>query len=295
MLKFKRGELHWIGMNKDEFNNMAYRDANGEFHLKKDFAEKFDMYTAEYLSVSYLKFGMDDPIVGKNKALRQAIAYALNAKSFVELMLNSRGVPLNTIIPIPIAGSEKDVGPFWYQANLEMAKKKLAEAGYPDGKGLPELVVEYRGTNKDVRQMFEFVRNELAAAGIKVRANFQTFSNFLKKTNAGNFQIADAGWGADYPDAENFYQLLYSKNKAPGPNDGNFSNADYDKLYETIKYMEHGPERLALFKKMNEVIKEEVPLILRYNPLAFGLVQKNVRNLQGNMMDEYPYMYLDIN
>lgn len=295
MLKFKRGELHWIGMNKDEFNNMAYRDASGEFHLKKDFASKFDMYTAEYLSVSYLKFGMDDPIVGKNKALRQAIAYALNARGFVDLMLNSRGVPLNTIIPIPIAGSEKDVGPFWYESNLEMAKKKLAEAGYPDGKGLPELVVEYRGTNKDVRQMFEFVRNELAAAGIKMRANFQTFSNFLKKTNAGNFQIADAGWGADYPDAENFYQLLYSKNKAPGPNDGNFSNAEYDKLYETIKYMEHGPERLKLFKTMNEIIKEEVPLILRYNPLAFGLVQKNVRNLQRNMMDEYPYMYLDIN
>lgn len=294
MLKFKRGELHWIGMNKDEFNNMAFIDENGEFKLKKEFAAKYNMYTEEYLSSAYFKFGMSDPVVGNNKALRQAIALALNSKGYIDLMLNGRGRALKTIVPLPIAGSERDVGAGWYETNIEKAKEKLKEAGYPNGKGLPELVIEYRGTSKDVRQMFEYVRNELAQVGIKVRGNFQTFSNFLQKTNAGNFQIADSGWGADYPDAENFYQLLYSKNKAPGPNDGNFSNKRYDELYERIKYMENGPERFKLFNEMNEIIKEEAPVILRVNPLAFGLVQKNVRNLRRNMMDEFAYMYLDI-
>jgi ABC-type transport system substrate-binding protein len=294
MLKFKRGELDWIGMNKDEFNNMAYRDEQGKFHLKKEFEDKFDIDVVPMLSTWYMKFNMRDPLVGENKALRQAIAYALNTEGFIDLMINGRGIPLETIVPVDIAGSQRTVGDFWYDYNIEMAKKKLAEAGFPNGKGLPELAIEYRATSKDVRQFFEYIRNDLAKVGIKVRGNFQTFSNFLKKTESGNYQIADAGWGADYPDAENFYQLLYSENRAPGPNDGNFSNERYDELYRKIKYMENGPERFEMFKELNEIIKDEVPLIIRYNPLYFNLLQTDVRNFKRNMMREFGYKYIDI-
>ena len=295
MLKFKNGDIYWIAMNKDEFNNLAYKDKNdGKFHLKKPHDEQYNIYDENYLSTEYFKFGMRDKIVGSNKALRQAIAYALNQEDFIDLMFNGRAMASSTIVPLPIAGSQRQVGDYWYEYNKEMAKKKLAEAGYPGGKGLPELVIEYRSTSKDVRQYFEYIRNELAQVGIKVVGNFQTFSNFLKKTNAGNFQIASAGWAADYPDAENFYQLLYSKNKAPGPNDGNYENKKYDELFEKAKFMPNGPERFELFKQMNEIVKEDVPVILRYNQIAVGLLQKNVRNFKRNMMHDFPYKYYNL-
>ena len=294
MLKFKKGQIHWIGMNKDEFNNMAVKDAKGEFKLKGEWAKKFEMYTEPYVSSFYMKFNTGDKLVGKNKALRQAIALGMDRQGYIDLMQNGRGIALNSIVPVTINGNETVTGSKWYPFDKELAKKKLAEAGYPGGKGLPPITVEYRATSKDVRQQFEFFRSNWADIGIKVNANFQTFSNFLKKTETGNFQIADAGWGADYPDPENFYQLLYSKNKAPGPNDGNFTNAKYDELYEKSRFMVNGPERFKLFKQMNDIIKDEVPMLLVYNPLSFGLYQPSVENMKRNMMVEFPYMYLNL-
>lgn len=294
MLKFKKGQIHWIGMNKDEFNNMAVKNPDGSFALKGDWAKKFEMYTEPYVSSFYMKFNMSDKLVGQNKALRQAIALGMDRQGYIDLMQNGRGIPLNSIVPVTINGNEKLTDAQWYGYDKELAKKKLAEAGYPGGKGLPPITIEYRATSKDVRQQFEFYRSNWADLGIKVNANFQTFSNFLKKTESGNFQIADAGWGADYPDAENFYQLLYSKNKAPGPNDGNFSNKKYDELYEKSRFMVNGPERFAIFKQMNAIIKDEVPMLLIYNPLSFGLYQPSVENMKRNMMVEFPYMYLNL-
>ena len=292
MLKFKKGQMHWIKMNKDEFNNMAVKNPDGTFSLNDEWSNKINMVTEPFLSTWYMKFNMEDPIIGKNKALRQAMALAMNTQGYIDLMYNGRGLPANSIVPPPISGGEEQTKAEWFKQNRELAKKKLEEAGFPGGKGAPEITVEYRATNKDTRQQFEYFRNEWEQIGLKVKANFQTFSAFLKRTESGNFQIADAGWGADYPDAENFYQLLYSKNKAPGPNDGNFNNARYDELYYKTRFMEDGPERHKMFEEMNAIIKEEVPVLLIFHPLSFELYQKEVLNTKRSLMAEFPYKYL---
>jgi oligopeptide transport system substrate-binding protein len=295
MLKFKKGELDWIGMNKDDFDSMAYKDKAGNFHLKDEYAKKFLMYTEPNLYTGYLIFNLKDKLLGKNKALRQAISYAFSAQEWIDLMRNGRGVPLKTIVPPPIAGSQSDIEFEYYTKDLEMAKKKLAEAGYPGGKGLPEITMEFRSTVKSVRQDYEFMRAELAKIGIKLKGNFQTFSNYLKKVEDGNFQMTDSAWGADYPDAENFYQLLYGPNSAPGPNYSNFDNKRYNELFEKSRFMKNGPERYKLFAEMSAILKEEAPIVLRWTPLAFGMYQKWVKNLKRNMMIDAPYKFIGIN
>jgi ABC-type transport system substrate-binding protein len=296
MLKFKKAEIDWIGINKDDFPTMAYRDEAGTFHLKEEYARRFDSYAEPRLAAEYLVFNMRDPLIGKNRALRQAIAWSLDSQGIIDLLMNGRGLPLTTPVPHPIAGSQDDpalAGFHYYHRDVEMARKRLAEAGYPDGKGLPELVFEYRAATRDSRQAFEFIRNELAEVGIRARANFSTFSAFLKKVESGNFRIASSGWAADYPDGENFYQLLYGPNKLPGPNSSNFQNAEYDALYEQIRFMRNGPERFELFKRMAQIVKDEVPIFLRYNGLAFGMFQRNVLYLKRHMLVGKPYKYLD--
>jgi oligopeptide transport system substrate-binding protein len=296
MLKFKKAELDWIGINKDDFPTMAYRDEAGQFHLKDEYARRFGSYAEPRLAAEYLTFNMDDELVGENKALRQAIALALDTQAYIDLLLNGRGLRLETIVPQPIAGSEDDPafdGFEYYRQDLEASRQKLAQAGYPGGKGLPELVFEYRAANRDTRQAFEFIRNELARVGIRAKANFSTFSAFLKKLESGNFRIASAGWAADYPDGENFYQLHYGPNRTPGPNSSNFEHAEYDQLYEQTRFMPNGPERFSLFRRMAEIIKEEVPSYLRFNALAFGMYQKNVKLLKRHMLVDKPYKYFD--
>jgi ABC-type transport system substrate-binding protein len=293
MLKFRKAELDWIGIDKDNFPNMAFKADDGSFHLKEDYARLYNHYAEPRLSAEYFVFNLQDPLFRDNKALRQAFAYAIDTQGFIDLLMNGRGLPLQTIVPQPIAGSEDDIDFYYYTQNQEMARQKLAEAGYPGGEGLPDIVFEYRSATKDARQGFEFIRNELADVGIRARASFSTFSAFLKKVESGNFQIASSGWAADYPDAENFYQLVYGPNRTPGPNSSTFSSANFDALYEKIRYMDNSPERFELFGQMAEIMKDEVPVLLRYNGISFGIYQKNVRNLKRNMLVDKPYKYLD--
>jgi ABC-type transport system substrate-binding protein len=266
--------------------------------LQPDWAAKVNFYAMPGLSSEYLKFNMKDSLMGgytpQKKALRQAFAYAMNTAGYIELLLNGRAAQLHSIVPHPINGSEWTNPTTYLDYNVEMAKQKLAEAGYPEGKGLPEIAVEYRSTATTVRQQWEYVRDNLAKAGIKATANFQTFSAWLQKTEKGNFQVSGAGWQADYPDAENFFQLLYGKNTPPGPNDGSFDNAEYNKLYEEIRYMENGPDRYAKFARMNEIIKEDAPVVILYNQMRVGLMTPWVRNFKRNAMYNPPLKYVDI-
>lgn len=293
MLKFLTGQLDWIGIDRDNFAKMAYRDDSG-FHLTPKYADKFKIYDEPSLSTEFLVFNMKDPVVGKNKALRQAIALAIDRKGFIEQMRNNRGVAPQTILPVALAGSESDVDSTWYENDLEQAKAKLAEAGYPGGKGLPPITIEYRASTTQTRQDYEFLRAQLAKVGIQLQANFQTFTAFMQRIDASNFQIASAGWGADYPDGENFYQLLYGANQAPGPNSGSYANPEYDRLFQQIQNMPNGPERFALFERMNAIVREDVPVIVTWNPTVVGLHHNWVRNFKRNMMIDAPYMYVDV-
>jgi ABC-type transport system substrate-binding protein len=293
ILKFLSGQIDWVAVDRDNFVKMAFKDASG-FHLKPDYASKYEIYAEPDLSNEYFVFNMQDPLVGKRRALREAVAYALDTPMFIDQMRNGRGVPLKTIVPITIKGNEHDVPAQWYEHNPALAKQKLAEAGYPDGKGLPPITIDYRASTTMSRQDFEFLRAKLAESGITLNAGFQTFSAFLQKIEAGNFQMTEQGWGADYPDAENFYALLYGPNKTPGPNASNYQNPEYDKLYEQIRYMPNGPERYALFARMNELIRRDLPIIFTWSPVRVGLRQHWTKNFKRNIMIEMPFEYLDI-
>lgn len=293
LLQFLVGNLEWVAMDRDNFVKMAFKDKTG-FHLKPDFADKFDVYSAPYLSVEYFSFNLDDKLIGKNRALRQAIAYAFDNAGFVNEMRNGRGDVLRAPVPLPIAGSQNDIDSQLIPYDLEKAKQLLAEAGFPGGKGLPPITIEYRNSNTMLRQEFEYRRANLAKIGVELRANFQTFSSFLDRVDRGNFQVMAGGWQADYPDAENFFQLMYSKNKRPGPNSSNYDNPEYDALFEQIRSMPNGPERYARFKQLIALINRDVPMLFTYSPIAVGMTQRWVRNFKRNMMLDTPFKYFDV-
>ncbi len=294
MLRFRKGELDLHTVDRDNFIKMVHRDEGGRFHLKSPYSEQFLMFAEEALTCEYIAFNMNDPLVGQNRALRQAIAYALDVDAFIEVMLNGRAERLATIVPHPIAGSERDIAIEYYTYDPAKAKAKLAEAGFPEGVGLPPIQFDFRSTAKEARQGFEYVRHELAMVGIKAVARFHTFSAYLQRIESGNFQVGNSGWFADYPDAENFYQLLYGKNRPPGPNMGAFSHPEYDRLYEETRFMPNGPERFALFERMAMIVRDEAPVVLRFNRLDFGIYQKRLRNVTGHMMNDAPYKFFNL-
>ncbi len=294
MLKFRRGEIDWVAVDRDNFTKMATKNSDGTFTLKERYSKSYSLYAEPALSMSYLAINLKDPFLGKHTLVRKAIAKAIDRDLTIDLLFNGRAEKLGTIVPLTIAGNEHDISHTPLTYDPEGAKKLLIKAGFPDGKGLPEFTIEYRGTTADSRRNFELLRANLSDVGIKVKSNLQTFAAYLKTMDSSKYEIAEGAWRADYPDAENFYQLLYGPNAAPGPNNSNFDNAEYNSLYEKIRYMQNSPERYASFKRMAEIIDEEVPIILLYNPIAVGLQQKWVKNFNRNMMMDVPFKYMDI-
>ena len=296
MLKFLKGELDWRGVDRANFTKMVRRKPDGGFELTPEFAAKFEIYNVLGVAVTYINLNMKDPLIGGNKALRQALLHLTDTQGEIDVLNNGRGQKLKSIVPLEFPGSERDTGATYPGYDVARAKALLAQAGFPDGKGLPPLLYRVAGTSSTERTAFDFAKARYAAAGVQLRAEFSDYPTAIKAAEAGNFQIANlGGWVADYPDAENFYQLLYGKNVAPGPNHSAFANAAYDRAYEAARLMSNGPQRFAHFRTMNDIIKDEVPMIVRANNVRFGIRQKWLANFKRNeLVPEFKFLDIDM-
>ncbi len=210
---------------------------------------------------TYVSINMKDPILGKNKDLRRAMSLAHDSMGVATKFQNGHAIPAQGPIPPDVPGYEASFVNPNQKFDIEQAKKLLAKAGYPGGKGLPELTFESISDSKN-RQQAEFFQQNMAAIGIKVVISSNTWPQFQDKIKNMKAQIFGISWTADYPDGQDFLQLFYSKNISPGPNDSNFSNPEFDKLYEKSLLLPPGNERDQLYHKMRDIIVEEVPQIL---------------------------------
>lgn len=294
MLKTLKGELDWLGVDRANFTKMVDRPVPGQFRLKPEFAAYLDLYHTPLLQIGFSTLNMKDPLLGQNRALRQAIARLFDTHAQIEVLDNGRGSRLNSLVPIEAPGSERDTRAQWPGYDLAEAKRLLAEAGYPLGKGLPPLTIIYRGTTLDTRNLGDLTRAKFAAAGVQLKAEYMDFPTWLRANESGKFQISDSGWVGG-TNAGTYYELLYSKNTAPGPNSGAFADPEYDRAFEAARLMADGPQRVALFKTMNRIILEQVPTVLGSNPLAFGITHKWLRNFKRNVQtSELPYLDVDM-
>lgn len=275
-LRFEKGELDKIELTKDIF---AAGMVDGST-VKPEIAAKGIVHDAEEsLIMYYVQFNLKDKTL-QNKYLRQAISSAVDRDKWIDFYVKNRGVRMTQVSP-PGLLDRPEIKSIKYDYNLEKAKELLAKAGYPEGKGLPTLSFDFRGAETKYRQLGEFFVQQLGAVGIKVNVILNTFPAYLEKAKQGNLQIALGGWNFDYPDIENGYQLLYGPNKAPGPNDANWENAQYDALYKKLAAMPAGTKgRKEIAKQMEDLIQEETPWIYGYYEKTYNLFSGRLRNLR---------------
>lgn len=240
--------------------------------------EKMPYLNTEYLGISMAKQPNE---ALKNKKVRQAINFAINRQKMITYLRNDIGTPAESgMVPkgIPCYGGDAVKG---YSYNLEKAKKLLVEAGYPNGKGIGEIKLYSNPTYSD---LITNIANELANIGIVCKIE-NTPASFLREAMRKNeVEFFRASWIGDYPDAENYLTLFYSKNGAP-PNYTFFKNAEYDKLYDSAMKETDKEKICQLYNKMEQIIIDEAPVVPLFYDEVTRFTHKNISGLKPNAMN----------
>lgn len=289
-LNFMSKKIDLLNIPKDNYSSAI--DPSGK--LNKELTQKgIDLHVAPTLTYWWLSFNMRDSLLGKNKNLRKAIAHAVNVEKYIKTFTNNIGQKANSIYPPGIPGYDPSAK-LPYGFNLDIAKEYLKKAGYPEGKGLPELTYDVRGTSATNRQQAQFIKAQLAQIGISVNVALNTFPAFLNKARNGKLQFWQDGWALDYPDAENVLQLLVTKNHSPGPNSTFYTSPKFDKNFNKLKLLSDGKEKRTLMKEMENIIHDDMPWVMQYYARNYILFHERLKNYRHSDLIYNNMKYLKI-
>ena len=293
-LNFQKGKVDYVSVPKDNFD-AAIPDAK---NLSDDLKKKgINLLISPSLDVTYTAFNHDLKLFKTNVKLRQAMSLAYDINKANKLFYNNTALPAQSVVPPGIAGHISGyVSPYRHtgsKENLEKAKQLLAEAGFPGGKGLQEITYDCPSSTVS-RQIGEYFKGQMAQIGVKIKVIENPWPELQKKITTRQVQTYGIAWGADYPDAENFLQLLYGPNKAPGANGSGYDNPEFNKLFKVAAIKQDSPERTALYEKMNRIAAEEVPWIYGVHRQSFVLKHAWLKNFISSDFDSGQATYLDV-
>lgn len=177
-----------------------------------------------------------------------------------------------------------------FEANLEEAKQLLADAGYPNGEGLPSITYSTNdaGYHKVVA---EYLQQAWAELGVDLQVEIVEWASFTPMRRNGDYDSSRNGWVGDYSDPSNMLDLFYSTN---GNNDGNFNNADYDAAMDIARTTLDATERSEALHTAEDILMEEAGCI----PIAyyndFYLQSNKITGSWHSANGYWYFMYADI-
>lgn len=269
--------------------------------------------------IRYFGFNMLDPVVGgdgtpagneRARKLRLALSIVLDSEEFIQIFESGLGVPAFGPIPQGIYGyksGQAGINPYVYdwadgqarRKSVAQARGLLEEAGYANGRDVRtgEPLVLYYDTGGGNREMLDWLQRKFKAIDIQLVPRITDFNRFQEKMNKGNAQIYYWGWGADFPDPENFLFLFYSKNgkvKYQGENASNYSNPKFDALYTRFKQMDLSADRAPLVDEMVEILRHDAPWVFMYNDQTLLMSNPWVGNAKPGRIVHSTRKYLHI-
>jgi len=282
---FRQGYLEGVGVNKDVFNTVL----NMSHELTLAYRERgVRLYKDVEPTTFYLVFNMEDGVLGKNKKLRQAISSAYDEELDNQIFANGINVNAQQLLPPGVFGSQANFRNPYKQHDLALARRLMAEAGYPEGieraTGKPlELKLDAVTDDPQSRQHTEFQKNQIEQLGIRVKVVENTWARLQEKVDSGDFQIVGYGWHADYPDPENFFFLFCGRYKPPqGSNNSRYSNPEFDRIFQKMSTMDNTPEREQLIHQLNAMLTEDCPVMFLSHPVYFSLNQPWAPRVSSN-------------
>jgi oligopeptide transport system substrate-binding protein len=273
---FRAGQLHYSGIPSDKIE--AYKHTQDP-----------SLRIQPYLGVYFYRLNVEQPHL-KDKRVRRALGMTINRDQLVSQITKGGQIPAYAITPPGTMG-------YYPESDLtfdpETAKKLLAEAGYPNGKGFPTTEILYNtseGHRKIAVALQQMWKKHL---NIDVTLLNQEWKVYLDTVSNRHYEIARAGWIGDYVDPNNFLDMFLCNG---GNNRTNWCNSEYDQLI-----LKQAPEakthngRLEIFKQAEKILLEEMPVIPIYIYTSNNLVHSSVKNFGRNILNQANYrdMYLE--
>ncbi len=281
-LQFRQGKLSFVNDIDPSFKDELLTKKGD---LRKEWTSKLQMKKHPYLNTEYMGILVDtnNELVRtsptKIKAVRQAMNYAINRPQLMMYMRNSIGIPAEAgFVPggLPSRNTELVKG---YHYNPAKSRELLKSCGYLDNQVPIKLL-----TVSIYADIASFIARQMEEVGIKVQVEVVQKSLLLEQTAKSQALFFRASWIADYPDAENYMTMFYSKNPAP-PNYTRYKNIAFDVLYERALQETNDSIRYDLYRKMDQLVIDDAPILPLWYDMAIHLVQSNIKGFSPNALN----------
>ncbi len=277
-LEFQAGNLDFTSIPSGQVQSA--KTSYGESPDGMSAAPGQQTLTGPETAVYYILINNKDEIMS-NQALRQALSMAINRQAIIDTIFEGLREPATGIVPWGVDGFIKDQ---WAYAkyDVEAAKAKLAEAGYPNGEGLPEIALSCNSGvgHEDIMAM---IQADFAVIGVKAKIDAVEWAQYLDKLGDGNFMLGRLGWIADYPIMDNFLYPLFTTGS--GDNYSFYSDPAVDKALLDARATPDTAERIAKYQAAERTIGEAAPCIplvmYRMGRVASDRVHNLVLSAQG--------------
>ncbi len=278
-LEFTRGTYDVVTSIDPSFAPSVYEIGGG---LKEPYT-RFHLHRAAAQSVEYYGILLDTSFaaakavpLATQRLLRQALNYAIDRHRIVTYVLYGRGIPAHHgVLPPSMPGFDSTI--VGYRYDPDRARELLAQAGFPNGKGCPPLLLQL-GNNPRTASVAEAIQQQWREIGIHVELRQVDFPQHLAMVRNGDLAMWRTSWIGDYPDPENFLALFVTSNRAPnGPNTTQISDPELDQWYsEALSPKLSFAERSDRYHRMERRIIEEAPWIFLYHDVLVRLTQPTI-------------------
>ena len=291
--KVRLNEIHFYPINNRSTEERMYRAK--QLHVTNALPnEKIAVYNnkmssalriSPFLSTYYYRFNTQAKALS-DKRVRRALSMSVNRQQIVEQITKGGEIPAYAFTPpdtnqfTALAGVKYDI---------DAAKALLAEAGYPNGEGFPELKFLYNTDESHRKIAIAIQQMWRKNLNIHITLVNQDWQVFLDSVSRGSYDVSRAGWVGDYPDPNSFLDMWLSDS---GNNRTGWTNAEYDRYIEAAANAESNEERFLYFQENERILAEEAPIMPLYTYTSVYLLEPGVKGWYDNIQNQHPYKYI---
>ena len=293
--RVKLNEVHFYPVQSQDTEERMFR--TGQLMRTNDLAlAKIEVYRSRkdpslhvepWLGSYFYRFNVTRPPF-TDQRVRRAFALAIDREAIVKNVTRGGQNPAYNFTPTGFPTYHPKAR---LTGTLEEARRLLAEAGYPEGHGIPPIEVLYN-THEGHRSVAEALQ-QMWRTNLNVNVTLvnQEWKVYLDSQDTLNYSICRAGWIADYADPHTFLEIFVT---GGGNNDTGWSNAEYDQLREKALLSKTDDERFAIYERMEQILMDELPILPIYHYTKVYLLDPSVKGWTPNILDNHPYKFLSL-